>query len=59
MVNKVMIIMHIVAYLFIIIVNVLSHVTYGKDGLRTYEIYCMCSLAVYYVCTLIFGVIVN
>ena len=42
MVNKVMIIMHIVAYLAIIISNVLFYVTYHKDSLRAYEIYCIC-----------------
>ena len=59
MVNKVMIIMHIVAYLVIIMANVLSYGSYGKNGLRAYEIYYMCNLAVYSVCTVIFGVIVN
>ena len=54
-----MIIMHIVAYLDIIIVNVLSYVTYNKDGLRAYEISNICNLAVYSVCTVIFSVIVN
>ncbi len=59
MVNKVMILMHIVAYLAIIIVNVLAYVTYFKTGLRAFEISSMCNLAVYSVCTVIFGVIVN
>ncbi len=58
MVNKVMIIMHIVAYLAIIIVNVLAYATYN-DSLRKYEISTICNLAVYSVCTVIFGVIVN
>ena len=58
MVNKVMIIMHILAYLAIIIVNVLSYAAL-KDGYRAYEIYNMCNLAVHSVCTVIFGVIVN
>ena len=58
MVNNVMIIMHIVAYLVIIIANVLSYVAYN-DSFRAYEIYWMCTLAVYSVCTVIFGVIVN
>ena len=34
MVNKVVIIMHILAYLVIIIANVLSYVAYFKAGLR-------------------------
>ena len=59
MVNKVMIIMHIVAYLVVIIVNVLSYGAYNKESLRAAEIYTMCNLAVYSVCTVIFGVIVN
>jgi hypothetical protein len=59
MVNKVMIIMHIVAYLVIIIVNALSYGTYGRNGLRAVEIYTICNLAVYSLCTVIFGLIVN
>ena len=59
MVNQVMMIMHIVAYLAIIISNVLWYVAYNKDGLRAYEISAMCNLAVFSVCTVIFGVIVN
>ena len=54
-----MIIMHIVAYLAIIIVNILSYVATMKDGLRAFEISTICNLAVYSVCTVIFGVIVN
>ena len=42
MVNKVMIIMHIVAYLVIIIVNVLRYVTQKKDGFKAFEIYYIC-----------------
>ncbi len=57
MVNKVMIIMHIVAYLVIIISNALSYV--GFDGLRAFEILAICNLAVNSVCTVIFGLIVN
>ena len=59
MVNKVMIIMHIVAYLVIIISNAQSFATYSKDTLRAYEISVMCNLAVYSVCTVIFGLILN
>ena len=58
MVNKVMIIMHIVAYLVIIIANVLAYATL-REGLRAYEITNICDFAVYSVCTVIFGVIVN
>ena len=54
-----MIIMHIVAYLVIIIVDVLSYGAYDKNGLRAYEIINICNLAVYSVCNVIFGVIVN
>ena len=57
MVNKVMIIMHIVANLVIIISNALSYVSF--DGLRAFEILAICNLAVYSVCTVIFGLIVN
>jgi hypothetical protein len=59
MVSKVMILMHIVAYLAIIIVNVLANVAYLKDTLKLSEISAMCGYPVYSVCTLIFGVIVN
>ena len=59
MVSKVMIIMHIVAYLAIIIVNALSYVTYLMDGLRAWEITTICNLAVISVCTVIMGLIVN
>ncbi len=41
-----MIIMHIVAYLVIIIANVLSYVAKIKDGLRAFEISAICNLAV-------------
>jgi hypothetical protein len=58
-INKVMIIMHIVAYLAIIMVNVLWYVAYSKDGLRAYKISSISYLAVYSVCTVIFGLIVN
>jgi hypothetical protein len=58
MVNKVMIIMHIVAYLAIIMMYALAYFTVNH-GLRAYEIYSIFLLAVYSVCTLIFGLIVN
>ena len=38
MVNKVMIIMHIIAYLVVIISNVLSYVSYSNRDFRAYEI---------------------
>ncbi len=51
--------MHIVAYLFIIIANALQLIfAYGICS-RAYEISTICYLAVYFVCTLIFGLIVN
>ena len=59
MANKVTIIMHIVAYLFIIIVNPLQLMLYYLGCLRAYEISTICYLVVYFVCTLIFGLIVN
>ncbi len=58
MVNRVMIIMHIVAYLVIITSNALWYVALN-DGLRAYKISAMCNLAVYSVCSVIFGMIVN
>ncbi len=54
-----MIIIHIVAYLVIIIMNVLSYVGYYKDGLRAIKILAMCDFTVYSVCSMIFGVIVH
>ncbi len=57
--NKVTIIMHIVAYLFIIIVNPLQLMLYQKGSLRANETSTICYLVVYFVCTLIFGLIVN
>ena len=61
MVKKVMVIMHIVAYIFIIIVNALSYLFYYDSSLRALglEISVICNLAVYSVCTVIFGLIVN
>ncbi len=59
MVNKVIIMMHIVAYLAIIIVNVLSYAAYSNNGLRVFEITTMCYFAINSVCTVIFGVIVS
>jgi hypothetical protein len=59
MVNKVMIIMHIAAYLVIIISNVLSFVGFNKGSLRAFAITDICNLAVYSVCTVVFGLIVN
>jgi hypothetical protein len=57
--NKVMILMHIVAYLFIIAVNIVQTAAYYKGGLRAFEITTICLFVVYFVCTLIFGLIVN
>ena len=55
--NKVIIIMHIVAYLFVIITNVVQG--FFSYNLRTYKISIICAFVVYFVCTLIFGLIVN
>ncbi len=59
MANKVMIIMHIVAYLLIIISNAICNVAFYKDGLRAIEISYICNISVSSVCTVIFCVIVN
>jgi len=58
MANKVIIIMHIFAYLAIIIVNAVDYFVISL-GLRAYEISAFISLGVYSVCTVIFGLIVN
>ena len=57
--NKVMIVMHIVAYLFIILVNIVQTAAFYKFGSRAFEITTYCDFVVYFVCTLIFGLIVN
>ena len=57
--NKVMIVMHIFAYLFIIAANIVQAAAYYKVRLRAFEITTICSFVVYFVCTLIFGQIVN
>ena len=58
MAKKVPIIMHIVAYLFIIIGNALQTMR-AFSSLKTFEIATICNLVVFFVCTLIFGLIVN
>ena len=58
MANKVTIMMHIVAYLFIIIVKALQFVLYYGSW-RAYEISSICAFVVFFVCTLIFCLIVN
>ena len=59
--NKVVILLHITAYLLIIVVNVLQFLCYprGNDDYRAFEISSICSLVVYFVCALIFGIIIN
>ena len=42
LVNKLMIVMHIVAYLFIIAVNIVQAAAYYKSGLIAYEITTIC-----------------
>ena len=59
LVNKMLILSHIVAYLFIILVNISQTAASYKGGLRAFEISTICSLGVYSVCDLIFGLIVN
>ncbi len=56
--NKFTIIMHIVAYLAIIIVNATAY-SLHIESLTAYEISVISSFVVYFVCTLIFGLIVN
>jgi hypothetical protein len=50
--------MHIIAYLAIIIVNATAY-TLHIESLTAYEISVISSFVVYFVCTLIFGIIVN
>ena len=61
MANSAMIFWNITAYLLLITVNFLQMMvsTLPKFSLRQYEITSMCYLAVYSICTLIFGLIVN
>ena len=56
--NKVTIIMHIFSYLAIIIVNATAY-TLQIDGPTAFEISAICAFVVYFVCTLILGLIVN
>ena len=56
--NKVTIIMHIVAYLFVICANAIGFMIYA-DGFKSYEIYTICSDVVFFFCILIFGLIVH
>ena len=58
MANKVTIIMHILAYLVIIVANATQSMLYF-GSIRTFETSAICNLVVYFVCTLIFGIIVN
>jgi hypothetical protein len=59
MVNKIMIIMHIAAYLFIIVVNISEFRAsiYGEP--KKVEIVSSVFLVVYFACSVIFGLIVN
>jgi hypothetical protein len=50
--------MHIVAYLFIIVLNALKFVNI-TPSFRAYEIATICNLVVYFVCSLIFCLIVD
>ncbi len=59
LVNKVFILSHIVAYIFLVLVNISQAAASNKGGLRTFEISTICLLAVYCVSDLIFGLIVN
>jgi len=57
--NKVTIVMHIIAYLFIIVVNVVLLLWTPVTGLKFFEISAICAFVAYFVCVLIFGLIVN
>jgi hypothetical protein len=62
MVNKTMISMHIVAYLFIVVADVIQILYAGlvkSQGWGGVEISTICFLFVYSVCSLIFGLLVN
>jgi hypothetical protein len=60
MANKTMITMHIVAYLLIIIVDIVQEfVLVSFTDFLTYEIVTILEVIVYAVCDLIFGLIVN
>ena len=53
-----MIMMHIVAYLAIIIVNAVQFL-FAYGSLKASEISAICWFVVYFFCTVIFGLIVN
>ena len=59
MVNKTMIMMHIAAYFLIVLVNALQYMPVNYKSFRSFEISNICNYVVYFVCTLIFGLIVN
>ena len=53
-----MIILHIIAYLLIILVNGISLLIFTRS-LLVYKITEICNLVVYFACSLILGLIVN
>ena len=60
--NKIIIGLHITAYLLIIVVNALPYIFADDDYIydnRGFEISTICSFVVFFVCYLIFGVLVN
>lgn len=58
--NKITIIMHIFAYLFVIIANVLQLILADDDdGWKDYEILTICLFVIYFFCNLVFGFILN
>ena len=60
MVNKFMLLIHILAYLLIIVIDIVQQLILVKlNDLKTYEIVTICEVVVYFGCTLIFGLIVN
>ena len=61
-VNKVMISMHIVAYLLIVVLNAVQTFVlalHDSEVSRDYEISTICDEVVYFVCSMIFGLLVN
>jgi len=56
--NKMIISMHIIAYVVIIIINIVQ-AFFSPNRLKSFEISYICGLTIYSVCTFILGLIVN
>ena len=51
--------MHIYTYLFIIVVNIVQAAELYKVGMKACVITTICKVVIFFICTLVFGLIVN